>query len=209
MKYLEKAANLIGEARTEEKLDLQHEALEYVVREFPSAKEIFAKYDDASDMEERRHILWDTVSELDNIVEFAMSVNDDLDGLMDHLDEEEWAKEAEAERQRVHAMGAVTYSELNERFTAINVKSRKDKQKAKHESAIVYFRPTSYTKDWPKERLAYRISSDNKAFQPWMGGYSLYGSSLSSPSKLERLDPAMREPDEEYRWVVDHCVLEN
>ena len=209
MKYLEKAANLIEEARTEEKLDLQHEAMEDAVREFPSAKKIFVKYDDASGMEKKRSVLLDTVAELDEIADFVMSVNDNLDGIMDHLDEEEWAKEAEAERQRVHAMGAVTYSELNERFTAINVKSRKNKQKAKHESAIVYFRPTSYTKDWPKERLAYRISSDNKASQPWMGGYSLYGSSLASPSKLERLDPAMREPDEEYRWVVDHCVLEN
>lgn len=71
-----------------------------------------------------------------------------------------------------------------------------------------------FTKDtWPSEDYAmwartYVVSSDNKAFQPEKGGYSIFGSCLDGTDvgvRLERYMAAERGGKD--GWKVDYCLL--
>lgn len=203
MKYLEKATKMIADARTDEKLDKQHDAIEYIVSDFPSAKIIYDHYDKSSDMEEKKEVLMDTMNELDDIIDFIKGgIEDEFDCITDALDEAEEQAAIVAEQKHAHERGGITWHELRVHFCDINSK------KLKHESAIVIFKDDSYaTRNLPEEERSYVITSDNKAFQSGKGGYSIFGSPLNHPDKLYRLDEPMREPDPEYRWAVDYCKL--
>lgn len=79
----------------------------------------------------------------------------------------------------------------------------------KHLSAYIVF-----TKDsWPNESYTlasrtYAISSDNKAFQPNMGGYSIFGSCLDGTDSCIRLEQFMaEETGRKDGWKVDYCLL--
>lgn len=63
-------------------------------------------------------------------------------------------------------------------------------------------------RDYPWEGRTYVISSDNKAFQPNMGGYSIFGSCLDGTEHGVRLENYMAEecggPN---GWVVEDCCI--
>ena len=60
--------------------------------------------------------------------------------------------------------------------------------------------------DW--ESRTYSISSDNKAFQPNMGGYSIFGSCLDGIDCCLRLERLMAEEHGgKDGWVVDECCV--
>lgn len=67
--------------------------------------------------------------------------------------------------------------------------------------------PNKMANSW--ENRTYRISSDNKAFQPNKGGYSIFGSSLNRTiGPQTRLDPYISdEYDRKGGLVVEDCCI--
>ena len=62
------------------------------------------------------------------------------------------------------------------------------------------------TKPYSVEERTYIVSSNNKAFQPGMGGYSIYGSSLDGSDVCCRLDGYMaNEHGGENGWKIERC----
>lgn len=88
----------------------------------------------------------------------------------------------------------------------------------KHESSCPKTHLTAYItfasfgpenkKNYPWESRTYVISSDNKAFQPNMGGYSIFGSCLDGTDRCIRLENYMAdEHGGEDGWIVEDCCI--
>ncbi len=96
----------------------------------------------------------------------------------------------------------VSYYELKNMF--------REAEREKRGSLVGYivFTEDSFDKPYPIEARTYMVSSDNKAFQDGMGGYSIYGSSVDGEDILVRLDGYMQE---EYGgkdgWEVEKCYV--
>ncbi len=63
----------------------------------------------------------------------------------------------------------------------------------------------SFSESYPLDARTYVVSSDNKAFQPNMGGYSIYGSSLDGSDRFVRLEAYLAA--ERGSWKVDYCYM--
>lgn len=64
------------------------------------------------------------------------------------------------------------------------------------------------TQDFPWEGRTYSVSSDNKAFQSKMGGYSIFGSSLDGTDPCVRLERFMAEErGGKDGWIVEDCCI--
>ena len=100
-------------------------------------------------------------------------------------------------------MKKITYAELCKIFYA-HEETRPDH----HLSGCIVFTEDSFTKKYPLESRTYCVSSDNKAFIPGMGGYSIYGGSLDGTDPCVRLERYMAaEHGGENGWKVDYCYL--
>lgn len=62
-----------------------------------------------------------------------------------------------------------------------------------HLTAYITFTEDSFTKTYSVESRTYAVSSDNKAFQSGMGGYSIFGSCLDGTDQNVRLEQYMKE----------------
>lgn len=63
-------------------------------------------------------------------------------------------------------------------------------------------------KGYPWDSRTYIISSDNKAFQPSKGGYSIYGRCLDGTDPFLRLDVLMKEEHGgKDGWIVEDCGI--
>lgn len=77
-----------------------------------------------------------------------------------------------------------------------------------HLTGYIVFTEDSFDKPYPVEARTYVVSSDNKAFQPNMGGYSIYGSSLDGSDRLVRLEQYMAsEHGGEKGWKIERCYI--
>ena len=56
-----------------------------------------------------------------------------------------------------------------------------------------------------KKKTQHAVSSNNKAYIPNMGGYSIYGSSIDGSDPLVRLDMYMRG---ENHWKTEQCYMD-
>ena len=100
-------------------------------------------------------------------------------------------------------MEKITYAELRKIFCDHEA-DRPDT----HLSACIVFAEDSWTTKYPLESRTYEISSDNKAFIPGMGGYSIFGSSLDGTDLCVRLDRYMAvEHGGKDGWKVEYCYL--
>ena len=64
------------------------------------------------------------------------------------------------------------------------------------------------TKEYSWESRTYVVSSDNKAFQPNKGGYSIFGSCLDGTDRCVRLEAYMAEErGGKNGWVVEECCI--
>lgn len=64
------------------------------------------------------------------------------------------------------------------------------------------------TREFSWEGRTYSVSSDNKAFQPKMGGYSIFGSSLDGTDPCVRLERFMAdERGGKDGWIVEDCCI--
>ena len=92
----------------------------------------------------------------------------------------------------------MSYAELTTLFRSVN---------DKHLDPIVgyvVFTADSFDVPYNKESRTYAISSNNKAYQSGMGGYSIYGSCLDGTDPCVRLEGYMRG---ENAWKIEECYM--
>lgn len=92
----------------------------------------------------------------------------------------------------------MSYAELTTLFRSVN---------DKHLDPIVgyiVFTDDSFDKPYNEESRTYAISSNNKAYQSGMGGYSIYGSCLDGTDSCLRLEGYMRG---ENAWKIEKCYM--
>ena len=76
---------------------------------------------------------------------------------------------------------SMSYAEMTAKFRAIE-------RKGEHLPGYIVFTPDSFDIPYDERGRTYGLSSDNKAFQPNMGGYSIYGYSSRKAAFLFCLD---------------------
>lgn len=97
------------------------------------------------------------------------------------------------------------YKELKKLFSDYESSCPKD-----HLTAYITFSSfgPKNTKEYSWGSRTYVISSDNKAFQPNMGGYSIFGSCLDGTDRCIRLENFMKEErGGTDGWVVEECCI--
>ena len=107
-------------------------------------------------------------------------------------------KKASAEQSMIE----MDYREMCDLFRAV------EKTGAGHVSGHIVFTESSFTALNGIESRTYIVSSNNKAFQPNMGGYSIYGSSLDGSEPIARLDGYMAaEKGGQGGWQIEKCYM--
>ena len=95
----------------------------------------------------------------------------------------------------------LTYGEMAARF-------REAERNGKHLDGLITFSEGSFTKPYSLEARTYMVSSQNKAFQPNMGGYSIFGSALDGTDSYVRLEQYMAaEKGGEDGWKIERCYI--
>lgn len=101
-------------------------------------------------------------------------------------------------------MEKITYAEMAETF-----RKREYPGPTEHLTGYIVFTEDSFEKLYSLEARTYRVSSNNKAYQPNMGGYSIYGSAIDGSDPMVRLEQYMAaEKGGKNGWKVDYCYLE-
>lgn len=96
----------------------------------------------------------------------------------------------------------LSYGKLRELF-------RKAERGGIHVSGYITFRADSFSTAYSERSRTYAVSSDNKAFQPNMGGYSIYARCLDGTDPCVRLEQYMAaEYGGERGWSVERCYME-
>lgn len=92
----------------------------------------------------------------------------------------------------------LTYSELADRFRNAESEGKK------HLTGYIVFSQESFNKPYDERSRTYGVSSNNKAFQAGMGGYSIFGSCLDGTDPCVRLDGYMFG---ENAWKIENCYM--
>lgn len=103
----------------------------------------------------------------------------------------------------------ISYAELKNNMMEFNSKNNiQSKGNDKYIKGVIVFTENSFEKVYPLESRSYLITSDNKAFIPNMGGYSIFGGSLDKTDPCVRLEQYMAaEGGGENGWKVDYCYM--
>ena len=96
----------------------------------------------------------------------------------------------------------MNYSELKQTFRELKRTSPREDL-----TAHIIFTEDSFATQYPLLSRTYRISSDNKAFWPNMGGYSIFGNCLDGTDQSVRLDYYMAEERDINGWKVEDCYI--
>ncbi len=97
----------------------------------------------------------------------------------------------------------MTYSEMRDLF-------RRSENEGKHVTGYVVFTPDSFMEPYSEVSRTYVISSDNKAFQSGMGGYSIYGTCMDGIDPCVRLDQYMAaEHGGKDGWKIERCYTKS
>lgn len=97
----------------------------------------------------------------------------------------------------------LSYGELCQQFRAAE-------SRGEHLSGLIVFSEDSFSETFSEEARTYAVSSQNKAFQPGMGGYSIYGSAIDGSDPMVRLENYMAaERGGEDGWVIEACYLKH
>lgn len=95
----------------------------------------------------------------------------------------------------------LAYGKLRELF-------RKAERAGIHVTGYITFMQESFSAPYSELSRTYAVSSDNKAFQPNMGGYSIYGGCLDGTDPCVRLEQYMAtERGGEDGWSVERCYM--
>lgn len=76
-----------------------------------------------------------------------------------------------------------------------------------HLTAHIIFTVDSFDREYPLLSRTYAVSSNNKAFRPNMGGYSIFGDSLDRTDIGVRLKGYMAEEGNPGGWQVEGCYI--
>lgn len=69
----------------------------------------------------------------------------------------------------------------------------------------IVFDPRSFTKEYSLDSRTYRVTSDEKYFNPEMCGNSLWGYAKDGSDDCVRLNYYLHSPNP---WIVEYCYLE-
>lgn len=94
------------------------------------------------------------------------------------------------------------YSDLKQIFRDLKKTSPREDL-----TAHIIFTEDSFKKPYSLLSRTYHISSDNKAFWPNMGGYSIFGNCLDGTDQGVRLDHYMAEERGINGWKVEDCYI--
>ena len=92
----------------------------------------------------------------------------------------------------------MSYPELSTLFRSVNDKGLSPI------TGYIVFTADSFDKDYSETSRTYGVSSNNKAYQSGMGGYSIYGSCLDGTDSCIRLEGYMRG---ENSWRIEKCYM--
>lgn len=76
-----------------------------------------------------------------------------------------------------------------------------------HLTAHIIFTVDSFDREYPLLSRTYVVSSNNKAFRPNMGGYSIFGDSLDGTDIGVRLEGYMAEEGNPGGWQAEGCYI--
>ena len=77
-----------------------------------------------------------------------------------------------------------------------------------HLTGYIVMSPASFEKEYSLESRTYVVSSDNKAFQPNMGGYSIFAVALDGSDAGVRLEQYMAsEYGGKDGWQIERCYM--
>lgn len=97
----------------------------------------------------------------------------------------------------------MSYGELTSRFREA------ERNGGEHLTGYIVFTEDSFTKPYPEAARTYAVSSNNKAFQPNMGGYSIYASALDGSDPMIRLEGYMQsEKGGKDGWKIDRDLYQ-
>ncbi len=95
----------------------------------------------------------------------------------------------------------MSYGEMVSKFRAVE-------RKGEHLPGYIVFTQDSFDIPYDELSRTYGLSSDNKAFQPNMGGYSIYGYCLSGTDPCVRLERYMAvEGGGKDGWKIERCFV--
>ena len=98
----------------------------------------------------------------------------------------------------------MTYEEMTSRFREV------ERSGGNSVVGFIVFSADSFDKDYPEAARTYAVSSNNKAFMPNMGGYSIYGSSLDGSDRNVRLERYMaKEHGGKDGWKIERCYMKD
>ena len=101
-----------------------------------------------------------------------------------------------------NAVVDMTYAEMCNLFRAV------ERTHTEHVSGCVVITADSFSAPYSEAARTYVISSDNKAYQPNMGGYSVYGSSLDGSDSMVRLERYLAvEHGGKDGWKIERCYM--
>lgn len=98
--------------------------------------------------------------------------------------------------------------EVNMTYATMRSYFRAAERARQHLSGFIVFSPASFDKEYSVESRTYAVSSDNKAFRPNMGGYSIYASALDGSDPCVRLEQYMAsEYGGKNGWQIERCYM--
>lgn len=92
----------------------------------------------------------------------------------------------------------MTFAEMRSRFCEAENEGKE------HLSGYIVFTQDSFDKPYDERSRTYGVSSNNKAFQSGMSGYSIFGSCLDGTDPCVRLDGYMFG---ENAWKIEKCYM--
>ena len=94
-----------------------------------------------------------------------------------------------------------SYAEMTAKFCAVECKGE-------HLPGYIVFTQDSFDIPYDERGRTYGLSSDNKAFQPNMGGYSIYGYCIEGTDPCVRLERYMAvEGGGKTGWKIERCYV--
>lgn len=99
----------------------------------------------------------------------------------------------------------MTYEDMVSRF-----RGQERSSTGRHMTGYIVFTEDSFDKSYPLESRTYEVSSSNKAFQPNMGGYSIYARSVDGTDPMVRLERYMAAVHGgKDGWKIERCYFKN
>lgn len=98
--------------------------------------------------------------------------------------------------------------EVNMTYSTMKNYFRTAERARQHLTGYIVMSPASFEKEYSLESRTYVVSSDNKAFQPNMGGYSIFAVALDGSDAGVRLEQYMAsEYGGKDGWQIERCYM--